>query len=112
MIRPYSCTPTRSTRLYTLSLHDALPILLLFWIASHTQAREKQKQTTEVAAMVAQGAVTEWGPRVNLKGLKDLYAPQTVKPFTATPGGIDNLALSSTDSFLIPGKGEMKVDFK
>jgi len=86
--------------------------LLLLWIASHTQAREKQKQTTEVAAMVAKGAVTEWGPRVNLKGLKDLYAPQTIKPFTATPGGIDNLALSSTDSFLIPGKGEMKVDFK
>ena len=53
----------------------------------------------------------EWGPRVTLAGLKDNYAPQKVKPFTATPGGIDNLGLHSTDNFIVPGMGEFVVDF-
>lgn len=53
----------------------------------------------------------EWGPRVDLTGLKDNYAPTKVKPYTVTPGGIDNLALHSTDVFTIPGKGEFSVDF-
>jgi len=54
---------------------------------------------------------TEWGPRVDLAGLKDIYAPQKVKRFTVRPGGIDNLALHSTDTFRIPGQGEFTVDF-
>jgi hypothetical protein len=54
---------------------------------------------------------TEWGPRVNLSGLKELHAPQKVEKFTLRPGGIDNLALHSTDQFTIPGKGEYTVDF-
>lgn len=54
----------------------------------------------------------EWGPRVNLAGLRDLYAPRQVEPFTVPPGGIDNLALHSTDMFTIPGRGEFTVDFK
>lgn len=53
----------------------------------------------------------EWGPRVNLTGLRELFAPQEVKPFTAPPGGIDNLGLHSTDIFMIPGHGEFTVDF-
>ncbi len=53
-----------------------------------------------------------WGPRVDLAGLKELYAPQKIVPFTATPGGIDNLALHSTDTFTIPGQGEYTIDFK
>jgi hypothetical protein len=53
----------------------------------------------------------EWGPRLDLTGLKDNYAPHKVEPFTATPGGIDNLVLRSTDTFTIPGMGEYTVDF-
>jgi hypothetical protein len=53
----------------------------------------------------------QWGPRVSLAGLKDRYAGSKVKPFTVPPGGIDNLALHSTDVFTIPGKGEFSVDF-
>jgi uncharacterized protein DUF6073 len=54
----------------------------------------------------------EWGPRVDLTGLKDNYKGTKVKPRTVTPGGIDNLALHSTDVFTVPGKGEFKVDFE
>jgi hypothetical protein len=54
----------------------------------------------------------EWGPRVNISELRDNYAPQEIKPFTATPGGIDNLVLRSTDTFIIPGQGEFTVDFE
>jgi len=54
----------------------------------------------------------EWGPRVSLTGLKDKYAPQQVEPFTVPPGGIDNLALHSTDMFTVPGRGEFSVDFR
>lgn len=53
----------------------------------------------------------EWGPRVDVSGLKDLYAPREVKQFTVPPGGIDNLALHSTDVFTIPGSGDFTVDF-
>jgi len=56
--------------------------------------------------------VTEWGPRVNLNGLKDNFKGAKVTPYTVTPGGIDNLALHSTDIFTIPGKGEFTLDFK
>lgn len=52
-----------------------------------------------------------WGPRVNRRGLKQLFAPQKVKPYTVPPGGIDNLGLHSTDKFTIPGMGEFTVDF-
>ncbi len=53
-----------------------------------------------------------WGPRVDLTGLKEIYAPHKVQPFTVPPGGIDNLALHSTDNFTIPGHGEFTIDFK
>src|ERR1700730_16548485 len=54
----------------------------------------------------------QWGPRVSLAGLPEHYAPQTVRPQTVPPGGIDNLGLHSTDAFIIPGRGEFTVDFK
>lgn len=54
----------------------------------------------------------EWGPRADTSGLRDLYAPRQVEPYTVPPGGIDNLALHSTDVFTIPGRGEFTVDFK
>jgi len=56
-------------------------------------------------------ASIEWGPRVNVAELRDIYAPQQVEPFTVPPGGIDNLALHSTDAFMIPDQGEFIVDF-
>lgn len=56
--------------------------------------------------------ITAWGPRVETRNLKDLFAPTEIKPFSATRGGIDNLALSSIDNFFIPGKGEFEVKFE
>ncbi|HBL26175.1 MAG TPA: hypothetical protein DD490_04995 [Acidobacteria bacterium] len=53
----------------------------------------------------------EWGPRVDLTGLKENFAPQEVKQFTIPAGGIDHLGLHSTDVFTIPGMGEFSVDF-
>lgn len=62
-------------------------------------------------ALAGGTACREWGPRVDLTGLADLYAPQEVLPYTVRPGGIDNLGLHSTDVFTIPGQGEFVVDF-
>lgn len=62
--------------------------------------------------LAAGGAYRDWGPRVDLTGLKEIYAPQEVEPYTVPPGGIDNLGLHSTDVFTIPGKGEFVVDFR
>ena len=53
-----------------------------------------------------------YGPRIDLQQLGNLYAPQTVEPFTPPPPGIDNLGITSTDTFMIPGKGEFVVDCK
>jgi hypothetical protein len=54
----------------------------------------------------------EWGPRIDLTQVSDVFAPQTVPEFTPPHPGIDNLGISSTDTFMIPGKGEVTVDFK
>jgi hypothetical protein len=64
--------------------------------------------------MSASGNVpkTAYGPRVDLSELENLYAPQTVEPFTPPAPGIDNLGIVSTDTFLVPGKGEFQVEFK
>ena len=56
-------------------------------------------------------AFTQWGPRIQVAGLVDLYHPQQVKSFVVPPGGIDNLSLNSVDKFLIPGRGEFSVNF-
>ncbi len=62
--------------------------------------------------MATKLSLNNWGRKVALKGLKDLYKPTRIEKFTATPGGIDNLALSSIDNFSIPGKGDFEVKFK
>jgi hypothetical protein len=54
----------------------------------------------------------EWGPRIDLNTLKDVFAPQTVPAFTPPIPGIDNLGITSTDTFMVPGMGEFVVDFK
>jgi len=64
--------------------------------------------TTNVSPASAKPA---WGPRVDLRDLDNLYSPQIVKPFTPPPPGIDNLGISSTDTFMVPGIGEFTVDF-
>jgi hypothetical protein len=49
--------------------------------------------------------IETWGPQVSTQGLPDLYSPQEIRQFSPTPAGIDNLALSSIDVFLLPAAG-------
>jgi hypothetical protein len=58
------------------------------------------------------GVRVAFGPEVNLDGLKDLFAPQTVPPFTPPPTGIDNLGIASTDTFHVVGRGDFTIEFK
>lgn len=51
-------------------------------------------------------AIENWGPRIDVRNLRELYAPQEIRPFTATPAGIDNLSLSSIDTFWLPRSGK------
>ena len=64
--------------------------------------------TTDVSPS---GPKNAWGPRIDLRELNDLYSPQDVKPFTPPAPGIDNLGISSTDTFMVPGIGEFTVEF-
>jgi hypothetical protein len=52
-----------------------------------------------------------YGPRIELEDLEDLYAGQQVQPFQPTPAGIDNLGITSVDTFKVPGMGEFTVEF-
>jgi len=53
-----------------------------------------------------------WGPRVNLDGVENRFAGTTVAPYSPPVPGIDNLGITSTDTFYIPNHGEVVVDFK
>lgn len=53
-----------------------------------------------------------WGPIINRDELDMLYAPQHVDGYTPPVAGIDNLGISSTDTFEIPGFGTFTVDFQ
>jgi hypothetical protein len=61
---------------------------------------------------VIQEPTVAYGPRIDLRELENLYAPQTVPQFTPPPPGIDNLGIASTDRFMMPGIGEVTVEFK
>lgn len=52
------------------------------------------------------------GVRLHSQELDNLFGPRHVEPFTPPPRGIDNLGISSKDTFHIPGKGDFTVDFK
>ena len=65
-----------------------------------------------MTTVVSNDAKIAWGPRVDLRDLQNLYAPQTVNPYTPPPSGIDNLGIVSTDTFMVPGKGEFTIEFK
>lgn len=51
------------------------------------------------------------GLQIEHDQLENLYAPRSVEPFTPPPTGIDNLGISSKDTFYVPGRGEFVVDF-
>jgi hypothetical protein len=51
----------------------------------------------------------QWGIKIDAGELEPIYGARTIKPFTATPGGIDNLSMSSTHVFFVPGKGELTI---
>lgn len=52
-----------------------------------------------------------FGPRIDVGELDNLYSPQNVTPFTPPPPGIDNLGITSVDTFMVPGVGEFTVEF-
>ncbi len=60
--------------------------------------------------VTAEGKISSGVP-VDHPKLDDLFGPRQVEPFTPPPTGIDNLGITSTDSFYIPGRGDMTVDF-
>src|SRR5438105_12491468 len=53
----------------------------------------------------------KYGPQVSTNGVPNLFEPQTVTPFTPPPSGIDNLGITSVDTFKVPGVGEFTVEF-
>lgn len=52
-----------------------------------------------------------FGRPVTTDGIPNVYAGAPVVPFSPTEPGIDNLGITSTDTFAIPGVGEYVVDF-
>lgn len=53
-----------------------------------------------------------WGPQIDLSNIEYLYPPQKVEPYTPPSPGVDNLGITSTDTFMIPNFGEFTVDFQ
>lgn len=53
-----------------------------------------------------------FGRPVTTEGVPDKYAGTPVVPWHPTEPGIDNLGITSTDTFAIPGVGEYTVEFK
>ena len=44
----------------------------------------------------------KYGPQVSTNGVPNLFEPQTVTPFTPPPSGIENLGITSVDTFKVP----------
>jgi hypothetical protein len=63
-----------------------------------------------MSTLITDGRVVS-GLQIEHGKLEDLFAPRTVAPFTPPPTGIDNLGISSKDTFYVPGRGEFVVDF-
>lgn len=53
-----------------------------------------------------------YGRPVQTEGVPNVYAGATVVPWTTPEPGIDNLGITSVDTFAIPGVGEYTVNFK
>lgn len=58
----------------------------------------------------AEGKVSSGVP-IDFPRLDNLFGPRQVEPFTPPPTGIDNLGITSRDSFYVPSLGELTVDF-
>lgn len=56
-------------------------------------------------------AAIMYGPRVSTDGVPNLYAGTEVTPWTPPDPGIDNLGITSVDTFAVPGLGEFTVAF-
>jgi hypothetical protein len=52
----------------------------------------------------------KYGPQLDTN-VPNLFEPQTVKQYTPPPAGIDNLGITSVDTFKVPGVGEFTVEF-
>ncbi|GGM54488.1 hypothetical protein GCM10012275_27000 [Longimycelium tulufanense] len=52
-----------------------------------------------------------YGRKVETDGVPNLYAGTKVTPWTPPEPGIDNLGISSVDTFAVPGVGEFTVQF-
>jgi len=52
-----------------------------------------------------------FGRPVATDGVPNLYAGTTVTPWTPPEPGIDNLGITSVDTFAVPGVGEYTVEF-
>lgn len=65
-----------------------------------------------MATVLTDNSPKAWGPRLDLHDKPDLFSPQHVEPYTPPPPGIDNLGITSTDTFFVRGVGEFTVDFK
>jgi uncharacterized protein DUF6073 len=64
-----------------------------------------------MATLITTEGKVSSGVPIDFPKLDDLYGPRQVQPFTPPPTGIDNLGITSRDTFLIPSMGEMTVDF-
>jgi len=64
-----------------------------------------------MAMLVTQEGKVSSGVPIDFPTLENLFGPREVAPFTPPPTGIDNLGITSRDTFLIPSMGEMTVDF-
>jgi len=53
-----------------------------------------------------------YGRPVDTDGVPDVFAGAVVRPWTPPQPGIDNLGISSVDSFAVPGVGEYTVAFE
>ncbi|MGX2993289.1 DUF6073 family protein [Streptomyces sp. JNUCC 64] len=54
---------------------------------------------------------TVYGRPVTTEGVPNLYEGTAVAPWTPPVPGIDNLGITSVDTFAVPGVGEYTVDF-
>ncbi|GAB3159135.1 hypothetical protein GCM10027290_63610 [Micromonospora sonneratiae] len=54
----------------------------------------------------------KYGRPVTTDGVPNVYAGAPVVPWTPPEPGIDNLGISSVDTFAVPGVGEYTVEFK
>ena len=52
-----------------------------------------------------------YGPRVSVENVPNLYEGTSVTSWTPPEPGIDNLGISSVDTFAVPGVGEYTVEF-